>query len=133
MTDERIAICGGPRAGKTTFVAKHWPDARHTDDVMHLGWSEASAEVSTWFDEPGPWCVEGVAVVRALRKWLARSPEGKPCDRLIMCVYIGSDVSKGQDAMRKGVDSVMREIGGELQRRGVVVQLNAPRDEAAGG
>lgn len=84
---------------------------RSTDDVMHLGWSESSQEVSTWFDKPGPWIVEGVAVARALRKWQARNP-GKqpPIDKLIILHKSHEKLNPKQIGMGKGIDTVMREI-----------------------
>ena len=83
----RIIICGGPRTGKTQ-LAKHLslkfdipkylctdPQALGGDALDHTElpererWSAISADVSQWFDEPGPWIIEGVAAIRALRKW----------------------------------------------------------------
>ena len=78
----RVVIAGGPRTGKTTHANKLGAESgarvRHTDDLIgRLEWSAASQEVSQWFDEPGPWIVEGVAVPRAVRKWLAAHPSKK--------------------------------------------------------
>jgi adenylate kinase family enzyme len=117
----RIAIAGGPRCGKTTLAAK-LGDARHTDDVMSLGWSEASAEVAAWFDAAGPWIIEGVAVPRALRKWLASHPEGKPVDVVYWLGEPFVDLTKGQSAMDKGCSKVWREIEEELRSRGVAIR-----------
>lgn len=144
----RVCIAGGPRTGKTTLAAKlaanvvmlecascGWPASehdcdtpnlapvatpvRHTDDLIDLGWSEASAAAALWFDEPGPWIVEGVAVPRALRKWLAAHPEGKPCD-VVHWLEEPMDLrSKGQIAMGKGCETVWMEIHDALTERGV--------------
>jgi hypothetical protein len=56
----------------------------HTDDLIALGWSEASAAVIPWISRPGPWIIEGVAVPRALRKWFAANPTGKPAPDLTL-------------------------------------------------
>lgn len=123
---ERIVIIGGPGTGKTTLAADlglaRGFKPRCTDEVMSLGWSEASAEVSKWLDVAGPWIIEGVAIARALRKWLQSHPEGKPCDmvRFLMVAY--EPLTTGQWSMAKGIDTVWREIEGELKRRGVAIQ-----------
>jgi hypothetical protein len=132
----RICIAGGPRTGKTTLAGRlferhDWlhdvPDCdgcgalHHTDDLAHLGWSEASAAAALWFDAPGPWIVEGVAVPRALRKWLAAHPEGKPCDVVHWLEEPHEPLSRGQAAMAKGCATVWTEIVDELIGRGVRV------------
>lgn len=131
----RVAILGAPKTGKSTYAAKRAAvsggPVRHTDDVIKMGWSEASAHVSEWFDAPGPWIVEGVAVARALRKWLERNATGRPVDELILttnppfCAH-----SPGQASMAKGIDTVLDEILPALERRGVkVTQLDVRRAE----
>lgn len=146
----RICIAGGPRTGKTTLAGKiaadivtmecdscGWPAAehgcatpilgrviapvRHTDDLIHLGWSEASAAAALWFDEPGPWIVEGVAVPRALRKWLASHPAGKPCDVVYWLEDPHEELTPGQAAMTKGCATVWEEVADELHARGVEI------------
>jgi hypothetical protein len=135
----RICIAGGPRTGKTTLAGRliatdpvdfmsaargatspaDLNPVRHTDNLMHLGWSEASEAAALWFDEPGPWIVEGVAVPRALRKWLAAHPEGKPCDVVHWLEEPRDLRSKGQIAMGKGCETVWMEIHDALTERGV--------------
>lgn len=122
----KVAILGPPKTGKSTYAAKRAAATgalvRHTDDVIKLGWSEASAHVSEWFDAPGPWIIEGVAVARALRKWLERNATGRPLDELILtsnppfCAH-----SPGQASMTKGIETVLDEILPALARRGVKV------------
>ena len=118
----RLAIAGVPKSGKTTRTKGMDGPVYHADDAIEgRAWSEASEEVSRWFDRPGPWTVEGVAVPRALRKWLAANPNGKPVDKVVWCGTPYVALSKGQAAMGKGCQTVMREIIPELERRGVVV------------
>ena len=138
----RIAIIGGPRTGKTTLAHKLADGAfipiRHTDDLIEMGWSEASAYAAKWFDEDGPWVIEGVAVGRALRKWLnanvshvfpgkdAYKPSVetrvKPCDKLIVLTEPHMALGRGQETMAKGVFAVLDEIVPELISIGVEIE-----------
>ena len=72
-------------------------------------WSEASEAISFWFDEPGPWIIEGVVIPRALRKWRKRHPgEAPPFDQLIVMPQPKLEGLKpGQIAMGRGVDTVL--------------------------
>lgn len=126
----RICITGGPRTGKTTLglklayeLAERGPRVtviRHTDSVMGLGWSEASAAASGWLDEPGPWIIEGVAVSRALRKWRDAHPDAHPpVDRVIYLDGPHEPLSSGQLAMAKGVRTVHDDIEGWLCDHGI--------------
>ena len=120
----RICITGGPRTGKTTLSRRMGSAlVRHTDDLIgKLDWSGASREVARWFGHPGPWIIEGVAVPRALRKWLA-AHQGKPCDRVIVLTKAYTALDPGQATMAKGVNTVWREIQPILRARGVVVEV----------
>jgi hypothetical protein len=120
----RVVIAGGPRAGKSslarTVAVVTGRPLFASDDLAGMGWSEASEYAAKhWLDADGPWLAEGVALPRALRKWLAANPEGKPAD---VVLFFNGDVthrSPGQTAMAKGCVTVMREIAPELMRRGV--------------
>lgn len=133
----RICVTGGPRTGKTTMAERlhtHGVPSvngnggalrvlvRHTDDLMHLGWSEASQAACLWLDEPGPWIIEGVAVSRALRKWRDQHPgEPPPVDRVIRLTVPHVELSKGQAVMVKGEETVWQEIEEWLLGNGVVM------------
>lgn len=124
----RIVIGGGPRTGKTTYAldtilvpieTPTW----HTDSLVGThSWSEASAEVAAWMHRPGPWIIEGVATARALRKFMRACPD-EPCDLVVWCrTLLELHTKAGQDAMRKGCETVFRSILPELERRGVKVE-----------
>lgn len=137
----RVLITGAPRAGKTTLGLRMLDEApeykgglpprlMHTDDLIGKlrgspaeSWSAASAAVSEWFDQDGPWIVEGVTVPRALRKWLARNPEGKPCDRVRLLWTPREVLSEGQAAMAKGTRTVWDIVEPELRSRGVEIEV----------
>lgn len=119
----RIAIVGGPNTGKTTLseqlAERSGPVIRHSDDVIDLGWSEASATVADWLDYEGPIIVEGVAVPRGLRKWLLAHDRGKPVDVVVVLTHIYVGTNDGQARMAKGVHTVLDEITDDLCKRDV--------------
>lgn len=121
----RIIITGGPLTGKTTeaqrLSAEHGiTNVRSTDEVKDLGWSEASAAASLWFDAPGDWIIEGVAVPRALRKWLAANPQKQfeTGTEILVLNKPHKPLSKGQQTMTTGLHTVLSEIAPQLKRRG---------------
>lgn len=131
----RLAIAGGPRSGKTTLagrvheggLAAETPLAligapvHHTDDLIDLGWSEASEKATEWFGPGESHIVEGVAVPRGLRKWLKANDRGKPVDMVIWIDGAHEELSDGQERMAKGCLTVFEEIVPELLRRGCVI------------
>jgi KaiC/GvpD/RAD55 family RecA-like ATPase len=137
----KIAVVGSPKSGKTTFSNSMDGNVKHTDDLISLGWSEVSKNASYWFDDDAVNVVEGVAVARALRKWLSRNKSGKPVDKIIFLINPPfQKLSDGQLRMAKGIVTVWDGIVGELLSRGVVIEkkcLTKPapdaRDSAASG
>lgn len=128
---ERVIIVGGPSMGKSTLAHRLTTHerVRCTDELVGvLEWSEVSAEVALWIAEPGRWVVEGVATARALRKWLAATPDTQ-LD--VVVVLMGKplvELSKGQAAMGKGVATVWNEIAIDVLRRGArVINAAAPK------
>lgn len=128
MSALRVLVAGGPRVGKSTLAQRLVEEAesglliRHTDSLMEtLEWSEASAEVARWINQPGPWIIEGVAVPRALRKWLAANV-GKPADVIYWSDSAKVPLTRGQIVMSKGCDKVWREIRDELALRDVRIE-----------
>lgn len=125
----KVAIIGPPRAGKTTYALQcgidYGADVHHADDLIDLGWSEASAELARRMTavRGGVW--EGVAVVRALRKMMAASPD-KPVDRVYVLSRPHVALTEGQSRMAAGHDTVWREIAPELSRRGVELVFDPP-------
>ncbi len=118
---QRIAIAGIPKSGKSTLANSLSDHALHTDDLIHLGWSQASQATSEWFNTPGPLIVEGVTVVRALRKWLHQHPKGKPVDQAVFLNTPHQPLSPGQQRMAKGCRTVWVQILPELLKRGVII------------
>jgi broad-specificity NMP kinase len=134
-----IAIAGGPLSGKTTLgeelgLTSGTPLLR-TDDLAGFRWchrtqrrmatvewsavSEAAA--ARILTATGDLIVEGVAVGRALRKVLGYTT-GRPIDRLIILTKAHEPLTPAQDAMRKGVWTVLAAIEMELRARGVEIE-----------
>ena len=123
----RILIGGWPRVGKTFLATKLGAElgipVRHADDLIGThAWSEASAEVARWMAEGGPWIIEGVATVRAVRKALAAFSDA-PADLLYWSATPREELSVGQITMGKGCDTVWAGIRAELVRRGTRVEI----------
>jgi hypothetical protein len=137
-TPHRIVIVGGPQTGKSTFAHQPRPfaaEVRSSDELVGvLEWSEASAEVAHWFNDPGPWIIEGVATARALRKWLAVNPD-KPLNVVVVLMQKPfGELTKGQAAMGTGVATVWNEIAADVLARGAkVLKLDGtPREPVRG-
>ena len=126
MKAPSVLILGVPRAGKTTLAGKLGFELgltpRHTDDLIPLGWSQSSDRALTWLDEPGPWIVEGMAAVRALRKWLKTPHPGEPPFRIIWLDKPRLPLSDRQAHLAAGTLTIWREILPELQRRRVAIE-----------
>jgi adenylate kinase family enzyme len=128
----RLLIAGVPRSGKTTLsktIVRTLPCSlivmgpRSTDDMIALGWSAASERVAQWLDAAGPWIIEGVAIPRALRKWLATHHYGTPADEIRWLGTPRVPLTPGQLTMAKACETVWNEVRPELERRGVVVRF----------
>lgn len=130
----RVAITGGPKTGKTTLAlalgARTGRPVLHTDDLLHLDHHEATRRAARWFDEPA-WIVEGVAVPRALRKWLLQNPDRPLSAGALYLRQAHVHRNKSQVAMERGVRTVWLQIRAELRRRGVEVII--PRGTSSPG
>ena len=131
LEGNRILIVGGCKTGKTTLSATISEtlriEAKHGDDLIDThDWSGASQKIAEFFDVPGPWIVEGVSVVRALRKWLSSHTDGKPCDSVVLLEKTFGEITQGQLTMNKGVATRWNEISASIVERGVKVVRGFP-------
>lgn len=122
----RVCIGGGPGTGKT-FLANHVEavglEVKHTDILIAThAWGDDSAEVVKWMNEPGPWIIEGIAVVRALRKHLAAHPTGRPCDLLFWATTPKKVLTPRQNGLLTACNTIFTEIAQELLKRGVDIR-----------
>ncbi|HEX5865103.1 MAG TPA: hypothetical protein VF014_12760, partial [Casimicrobiaceae bacterium] len=83
---------------------------------------------STWMDRDGCWIIEGIATVRAIRKWLAAHP-GEPLDATIVLLSEAlEERTKEQEATAKGVATIWNGIVIEVLRRGArVINAASPK------
>lgn len=128
----RICVIGGPGCGKSTLahefarplgllvLCTDTPEqaratGRAIDDrtlyaPSSLGkdWSGLSRWVAeTWLSLPGPFVIEGLALVRALRKWRGFWPEQRPpCERLIWCREPRIGLEPGAERALVGHDTI---------------------------
>lgn len=124
--NERTVIIGGPKSAKTTvatLAAERFKlKARYADSLIGSSdWSGISERVSEWFDAPGSWVVEGVATVRAVRKWLASHPGQAPPFATVVMQGAIQQRGKAHQAMASGVTTIWNEIQPELEARGAKV------------
>ncbi len=119
----RIVIGGGPRSGKTQLSARLEAiglAVHHTDILRDTHrWGDDSAEVAHWMLEPGPWIIEGVTAVRAVRKFMRWHPGRKPCDLFVWANTAVEPRTKKQEEMAKGCATIYEGIRGLLADRGV--------------
>jgi len=121
----RIAVGGWPRCGKTTLASKLGMPTLHTDDLIDTGltWSEQSTKVMHWIEDAknDDHVIEGVAMGRALRKWLEAHKYGRPVDELYWLYRPFTKLTPHQLAMGRGCETVFAKIRPALMKRGVTI------------
>lgn len=138
MPGDRYILVGPPRVGKSTYAralralgiatlcADPAPLVKQSEDgVEYLPaifaepgmWSEASDFIAReWLTREGPFCLEGVAMARALRKWLRTAPAGlMPAEHVVVFTEPMARQSPGQAAMSKAVATVWSQVHGRLR------------------
>jgi len=136
----RIVLVGAPRSGKSTFARELRargiptlctdPKSLVKDverDVTYLPeiyappsmWSEGSRHVAdSWMTRPGPWVIDGVGSVRALRKLL---DDGRMSlvegFRIVRFTgqYAHAVTKPGQVTMAKAIDTIWDQIADRLR------------------
>jgi len=125
----RVLIIGGPRRGKSTLAKQYRaagtptfcgdpinlvkdPESDVTYLPANLQWSESSQYIAdNWLTQPGPWCCEGVAMARAVRKLVANDKQSQLNGvEIIVLNGCTAETTPQQEAMAKGVHTVWCEI-----------------------
>ena len=128
----RIAICGGPRVGKTSFArslaSEHGAPAVSTDDFMGAPWPAIPDLVLAQLRNLPAWILEDTQAARVLRRWL-NEPAANPG---LTCVYWLEkplvELRDGQASMAKGVATVFADVRPKLYKLGVPVFPGLPPD-----
>ena len=124
----KLVIGGGARCGKTT-LADHLARCNglpvyHADDLLSLGWREASDAFADVIAFGRDGIYEGVAATRALRKLLARS-RARPCTMYVHLNEPFVGLTDQQRTMNIGAETVFRTMIRPLHRRGVTLTSQA--------
>jgi hypothetical protein len=117
----RIVIVGGPRCGKTALAAMLNKPVFHTDDLILGSLQQSGDAIASWFNKPGPWVIEGVTSIIALRTWLESYPT-RPCDCVLIMWVPLARLSSDQRRMTETLKMVWTGVPLELVKRGVVVK-----------
>ncbi len=120
----KVVIIGAPLAGKSTLAQSFGVPVFCTDTEEQtrekivgvtylppqLNWSAHSQYVAEkWLTMNGDWVIEGVAAVRALRKWAVMHPNTMPCDKIIF-LKRKANRTQGQMTMEKGIENIWSEV-----------------------
>lgn len=140
----KIAICGGPRTGKSTFASKLAGELGialfstgkkalvATDNFMHVGWENVPRLVMERLCELDDWILEGTQATRVLRYWYKTDPDSLKLDRVYFFDRPWVVRNGGQNGMAKGVATIWRDVRPELIRRDVPIVYGVDRDESLG-
>jgi hypothetical protein len=140
----RIAICGGPRTGKSTFASKLATELGielfstgkkalvATDNFMDVGWENVPRLVMERLLELDDWILEGTQATRVIRHWYRTAPETLQLDRVYFFERPWVVRNGGQNAMAKGVQTIWREVRAELHKRGIPILYGVDYDERLG-
>lgn len=105
---KRIAICGGPRAGKTPLsnLIEDRPVV-HTDDYMHHAYLEAPGPIVDFCKRQTRFVLEGVQGPRCLRGSTEQQRAPLEVDAVIwLDTPPGTTLTTGQETQRKGIVTI---------------------------
>jgi len=121
----KILISGFPKTGKSIFaneLSNQYKNIQilHTDDLIeNHNWKDSSDIVSNWILE-NEYIIEGVTVIRGLRKLITSYPHKRFDD--ITLYYLTKpkiELNTKQFAMAKGIQTIFMSIHGLLKERGL--------------
>jgi hypothetical protein len=137
----RIAICGGPRTGKSTYASKLASKLGielfstgkkalvATDNFIGVGWENVPKCVMERLVELDDWILEGTQATRVIRHWYRTAPETLKLDRVHFFDRPWVIRNGGQNAMAKGVKTIWQEVRPELLKRGIPILYGVDEDQ----
>lgn len=135
----RVAILGSPRCGKTTYATKLAKSAGlkltstgkrsadpvvHTDSFIADGWDKIPDNVIAKLEKETDFILEGCQAARVLRRWFAQDPEAPKLERVVILTKPHVKRSPGQEAMAKGIRTVIDGLLPALHKARVRVVMN---------
>jgi cytidylate kinase len=135
----RVAILGAPRCGKTTYATKLAKRNRlkvtstgklgpespvHTDSFIRHGWDELPDHVIRELEDKDNFILEGCQAARVLRRWYAQDPAAPQLETVIIFTKPHVRRTPAQEAMAKGIRTVIDGLLPELHKAKVRVVMN---------
>jgi len=140
----RIVVIGGPRTGKTTYATKlakqlgvHLGSTGKrteqedglvsTDNYMkRADWKTLPDVIIKDLKDREDWVLEGTQAARVLRRWLKQAPDEPKIDKVLVFNRPWVVRNTGQEAMAKGVRTVLRDMMPLLKKAGITVEDMTP-------
>lgn len=145
----RIVVIGGPRTGKTTYATKlakqygvHLGSTGKrteqedglvsTDNYMkRANWKTLPDVVIKDLKDRDSFVLEGTQAARVLRRWLKESPKEAKIDKVLVFNRPWVTRNTGQEAMAKGVRTILRDMEPLLREAGIEVEHMTPPEMTA--
>jgi len=139
----RIVVIGGPRTGKTTYATKlarqlgaHLASTgKRTEDESGLVSTDNYMRRANWGTLPDVvlkdlknrenWVLEGTQAARVLRRALKEDPTFK-VDKVLVFNRPWVARNTGQEAMAKGVKTILKDMAPLLEKAGIEVEHMTP-------
>ncbi len=140
----RIVVLGGPRTGKTTYATKlakklgvHLGSTgKRTEQEDGLVSTDNYMKRANWATLPDviikdlknreDWVLEGTQAARVLRRWLKEDINGPKVDKVLVFNKPWVTRSGGQEAMAKGVRTILKDLQPLLAKAGIEVEHMTP-------
>lgn len=146
----RIVVLGAPRSGKTTYATKlakqlgvHLGSTGKrteqenglvsTDNYMkRANWATLPDVIIKDLKDREDWVLEGTQAARVLRRWLRDDLGGPKVDKVLVFDKAWVPRTPGQEAMGKGVRTILKDMMPLLVKAGIPVEHMTPPELTPG-